>query len=96
MQFWSPEHTPKVTTFVTYVTSGENCNTALQLGADVARGLYRAPYCNAPPPTCTSINEIRYAKNSLGPIPSVRQEVCNVDFCLDFSHIYASYFYELL
>ena len=57
-QIWRFEHTPKLTKFGTYITSGENCDTALSLGAVVICGHCSAPYYSAPPSACALMNEI--------------------------------------
>ena len=49
---------PKLIKLRSYIISGGKIDYALVGG--VAWGLYSAPCCNAPPPTCTYIDKIQF------------------------------------
>lgn len=78
---------PKTHQIEIYVTSGENCYTAISLAVGVARGLYRAPWNIS---NLTYINQIRYAyvswpheqKTSTDPYPQSNRKSA---FCPHFS-----------
>ena len=79
-------------------------NNSTSLGVGVARGLYSALWCKAPPPTCTYMDEIQYAyvswpgaqKTLLDSYPQSNRKSAILISVAILTHCHASYFNEHL